>query len=183
MNKDYTSSIGIIFDVLVYGVFAALLAILQTTLVPRIPIYDAIPDIIIGAIAFLGIYRGEKTAALFGLFAGLCVDGLSSVGVSFLPLFYCIGGFVCGNVGKAAKENARFAAFLVTIPAFSLCRTLITFIKHLISYSSALDYKHYGLFIALPEFVSTLLLCIPVFLITLLFDSPLQYARKKGWLY
>lgn len=183
MNKNYTSGIGIIFDVLVYGLFAIILSILQTTLIPRMHIYDATPDILIGAIAFLGIYRGEKTAALFGLLAGLCVDGLGSVGVSFLPLFYCIGGFICGNVGRAAKENARFAAFLVTIPAFCFFRTLITFVKYLIEYTNTLDFAYYGLYIALPEFVSTLCLCIPVFLVTLLFDSPLQYARKKGWLY
>ena len=183
MNKNYTSNIGIIFDVLVYGLFAIILTVLQTTLVPRMPIYDATFDILIGAIAFLGIYRGEKTAALFGLFAGLCIDGLNSVGVSFLPLFYCIGGFVCGNIGKAAKENARFAAFLVTIPAFCFCRTLITFVKYLIEYKNALDYAYYGLHIALPEFVSTLVLCIPMFFISRIFDSPLMYARKKGWLY
>ena len=70
MNNNYTSKVGIVFDVLVYGLFAIILSVLQTTLVPRMPIYDATPDIIIGAIAFLGIYRGEKTAALFGLFAG-----------------------------------------------------------------------------------------------------------------
>ncbi|MBR5314887.1 MAG: hypothetical protein IKU45_05710, partial [Clostridia bacterium] len=183
MNNNYTSKVGIVFDVLVYGLFAIILSVLQTTLVPRMPIYDATPDIIIGAIAFLGIYRGEKTAALFGLFAGLCVDGLSSVGVSFLPLFYCIGGFVCGSIGKAAKENARFAAFLVTIPTFSFFRTFITFVKHLVDYENTLEYAYYGLHVALPEFVSTLVLCIPVLFIGLAFDSPLQYARKKGWLY
>ena len=183
MNKNFSFSIGFLLDILVYGLLTVVLAVLQTTLVPRFPIYDATPDIMIGAIAFLGIYRGERTAALFGLSAGLCIDGLSSVGVSFLPLFYCLAGFVCGSVGKAARENARFAAFLVTIPLFSLSKTLITFLSFIIRYKNALDYGRYMLYTFLPEFISTLALCIPIFLIVKLFDLPLKIARDGGGLY
>ena len=183
MSKKFTFDVGIFPDILFYGLLGILLVILQTTLVPRFAIYDATPDIIIGAIAFLGIYRDEKVASIFGLVMGLCVDALTTTGLSFLPLFYCILGFVCGYVGKASKNNARFAAFLVTIPWLSLSRVAITFLYNVINYQAKLDYMRYLTHTAIPELVSTLVLCLPVFLITSIFNLPVSHRGKRGGSY
>lgn len=183
MSKKFSFDIGIFADILFYGLLGILLVILQTTLIPRISIFDASPDIIIGAIAFLGIYRDEKVASIFGLSMGLCIDALTTTGISLLPLFYCILGFVCGQVGKASKNNTRFAAFLVTIPALSLSKVFVTFIYALIDYQAKLDYMRYLTHTALPEFVSTLVICIPVFLLTGLFNLPVRSFGRRGGQY
>lgn len=185
MNKktNIKFNIGNILDIAAYGILAMLFSVLQTTLVPRFQIFDALPDLLIGVICYLGIYRGEKTAGLFGLFAGLCVDGLGNTGVSFLPLFYTIGGYVCGIVGKVARENAKFVAFLISVPAFSLARTSITFLDFLITNWGNLQFQRFFLYTALPEFISTLLICLIVYFIVKLYDSPLNYIRKRGGLY
>ncbi len=182
MNKRIGFNIGAIVSFLAYTVLAVLFTVLQTTLVCRYQILDAVADIVIGVIVYLGIYRGEKTAALFGLFIGLCIDGLSGVGVSFLPLFYCLCGFVCATIGSNAKDNAKFAAFLVTIPAVCLSRTVITFIDCLLKYGNTVNYKQFLLSTALPEFLSTLILCLPVFLIVKIYETPLNFARRRGWI-
>lgn len=182
MNKKISFGIGNIFDILIYGLAVLIFAVLQTTLLPRFKIYDCIPDIAIGVIAYLGIYRGEKHAALFGLAIGLCYDGLGNFGVSFLPLFYLVAGFICGHIGSAARERARFAAFLVTIPAFCVCRSLLTLLDCFIKYTNTLDIKQFLLYTALPEAVAGLLLCIPAMLAVRFIEIPLNIARRKGWI-
>lgn len=185
MNKKFSFNIGGSLNILIYGsiygLIAVFLAVFQTTLIPRIHIYDSLPDICIGAVVCIGVYRNEKTASLFGLFTGLCVDGLGNFGVSFLPLFYVVVGFCAGYIGRSAREKARFAAFLVTLPAVCLIRTLITFIDCMIKFGVSLNYSEYLLYTALPEFLSALVLCIPVYLFVKLFELPLYIARKKGW--
>ena len=183
MSKRFSFDIGIFADILFFGLLGILLVILQTTLIPRVSIFDASPDIILGAIAFLGICRDEKIASIFGLTMGLCVDALTTTGLSFLPLFYCILGFVCGQIGKASKNNTRFAAFLVTIPALSLSRVFVTFLYALIDYNSKIDYIRFLTHTALPEFVSNLVICIPVFFITGLFNLPVKSFGNRGGQY
>ena len=182
MNKKINFDIGSVFYILAYSIIAVVFSILQTTLSSRFNIYNAIPDIVVGSVIYLGIYRGKNTAALFGLFTGLCVDGLGNFGISFLPFFYCIIGIICGHIGKAAREGAKFAAFSVSVPAICLARVFITYIDCLIKYGETLNYKQFLLLTALPEFVSTLALCFPVFLITFILESPLNLARKMGWI-
>ena len=87
MNKYFR--LIYVLDAFVYGVLLILLTVLQTTFIYRFPIHNVIPDLIVGAVCCVGIYHGEKHAALFGLCAGLFTDALGSVGVSLLPLFYC----------------------------------------------------------------------------------------------
>ena len=166
-----------------YGILAALLAVLQTTLIPRIEIFDCMPDVIIGAVCCVGIYRGEITASVFGLFSALCVEGLGSTGLSLLPLFYVFAGYICGRIGRNARANARFVAFLITIPPVCLGRLLVSVISYTVSYWGTMNVSEFLLGAVLPEYIFTLLLCIPAFLTVKLFESPMELAgRKGGWL-
>ncbi|MBE6718869.1 MAG: rod shape-determining protein MreD [Ruminococcaceae bacterium] len=178
MNKHFNA--GIIFDILLYGTLLILLSVLQTTLIPRFPIYDSVPDIMLGAVCCIGIYRKEKCAAVFGLIAGLCSDALGSVGLSLLPLFYTLVGYFSGLIGDNAREKARFAAFLITIPAVSFAKIALSFFHHIINYYETIELGQLFLYTLLPEFVYTLFLCIPSFLLVKLFDIPLNILRKRG---
>ena len=178
MNKNINA--GIIFDITFYGILLVLLSVLQTTLMPRLQIHDVIPDIIVGAVCCIGIYRGDRCAAIFGLIAGLCSDALGNIGLSLLPLFYTIVGFFSGNVGENAREKARFAAFLITIPAVCLARTALSFLYQIISYHQTIKLGQLFLHTLLPEFIYTLCICIPTFLLVRLFDIPLNFLRKRG---
>lgn len=182
MNNK-SSFLSIVLDVVIYGILGAFLAVLQTTLMPRLSVFYAVADIIIGAVCCIGIYRGEKTAAIFGLWAGLCAEALGSTDISLLPLFYTLVGYVCGRIGFNAKNNARFAAFLVTLPLLCLSRTAFSLIFHLIRYFESIDFKMLFLYTLLPEFIYTLIVCIPVFILVKVFEFPVYILRKRGGLY
>ena len=177
------SFLSIVLDIFSYGILGALLAVLQTTLMPRLSIYYAVADIIIGAICCIGIYKGENTAALFGLWAGLCVEALGSTNISLLPLFYTFAGYVCGKIGFNAKTNARFAAYLVTLPLLCLSRTAFSLFFHLLRYFESIDFEMLFLYTLLPEFIYTLIVCIPVYIFVKIYEYPLYIIRKRGGLY
>lgn len=181
MNKRF--SFGILADILIYALLGAFLALLQTTLMPRLQIYYAVPDLLIGAVCCIGIYKGENTAAAFGLFGGLCVEALGSTGLSLLPLFYTIAGLVCGLIGNNAREKARFAAFLITFPLLCLARVVYSLLLTLVNYWGSIQPKTLFLYTLLPELIYTVAVCIPVFLIVKLFEYPVYAARKKGGIY
>ena len=182
MNNK-TSYLSIILYTIIYGLLGAFLAVLQTTLMPRLSVFYAVADIIIGAVCCVGIYKGENTSAIFGLWAGLCVEALGSTDISLLPLFYTLAGYVCGRIGFNAKKNAHFAAYLVTIPLLCLSRTAFSLIFHLLRYFESIDYKMLFLHTLLPEFIYTLIVCIPVFIVVKAFELPIYILRKRGGLY
>ncbi|MBR5322005.1 MAG: hypothetical protein IKU48_00465 [Clostridia bacterium] len=182
MNNKF-SYLSIILDIILYGILGALLAVLQTTLMPRLTVFYAVADIIIGAICCIGIYKGENTAALFGLWAGLCVEALGSTDISLLPLFYTLVGYVCGRIGFNARNNARFAAYLVSLPLLCLSRTAFSFVFHLLRYFGSIDFKMLFVYTLLPEFLYTLVICIPVFILVKALELPIYAIRKRGGLY
>ena len=181
MNKKF--GVGFFLNIAFYSLLAIVLAVLQTTLLPRFQIYEAFPDLMIGAVCCIGIYRGENTAALFGLLAGLIVESTGNAkGLSLLPLFYTLAGYISGRIGFSAKENARFPAYLVSVPFFCLARTALTVLYHVVRYFKSVDVLQLLLYTALPEFFYTLCLCVPVFFFVKLFDIPLNFIRKRGGL-
>lgn len=181
MNKSFTW--GYLLDILVYGLLAAFLAVLQTTLIPRIGIFNAFPDLVIGAICCIGIYREEEIAALFGLIAGLAVEALGSTGISVLPLFYMLMGYVCGRVGAGTRENAQISAFVITVPFICVARTVFSLLSHILHYLGTVDLMTLLLYTLLPELIYDLIVCIPVYLIVKFFELPVYIARKRGSLY
>ena len=138
---------------------------------------------ILGALCCIGIYRGENYAAPIGLFAGLCIDGLGSTGVSLLPLFYTLIGYFCGRVGANTRNGKQFAAYLLTFPLFCLARSAVTFVLNIIFYFGSIEWERFLLRTLLAEYVYTLILCIPVLLLVKLFELPTGFFRKKGGSY
>ena len=178
MNKHI--SLGLIFDIIFYGAFVILLTILQTSFLPRLEMFGAFPDIIIGSVCCIGIYRGENFGALFGLIAALFVEALGSTGVSLLPIFYTVIGYISGRIGHNAHPKAHFSAFIICVPVLCLSRTVLSLLNHFIVYGNGIEWKSLFLDILIPEYIFTVLLCIPSYILFRIFDLPLYFARKRG---
>jgi rod shape-determining protein MreD len=59
-------------------VFALVAAMLQSTLLSRLTIYNATPDIALGVLVFSAYNNGAMTGELTGFFSGLLLDFLSA---------------------------------------------------------------------------------------------------------
>ena len=181
MNKNF--NLGYILDILIYGAFAVFIAILQTTLLPRLRFFSALPDLAVGAVFCIGLYRNENYGAIFGLVTALFVDSLGSFGLSLLPLFYTLCGYVGGRVGSNAKENKKGLAFLISALPLAFSSVVLSFINYMSRFFPAIDYKQLFFNNLSFEFVSTFFACFIAFILFKLFDLPLYFARKRGSLY
>ena len=183
-NRSYSTNDAPVFlKIIVYGFLTVLLVVLQTTLMPRLCLFGVFPDIVIVAVCCVGIYSGENTAALFGFISGLAVTALGSVGVSFEPLFYVFVGYFCGRVGVNARNNRRFWAYLISMPAVCLVRAFISFVNFHIEYFGSIEYGRLFLDNLLPEFCYTLIIAVPVFVLVWLFELPIANRQNRGDMY
>ena len=183
-NGKYSVNDAPVFlKIIIYGILTVLFAVLQTTLMPRLCLFGVFPDVVIVAVCCVGIYDGERSASLFGLVCGLVVAALGSVGISFEPFVYVLVGYFCGRVGVNARYNRRFLAYLVSLPAVCLVRTLISFINFHIQYFGSIEYLRLFSEILLPEFCYTLIIAVPVFVLVWLFELPILTKTSRRDMY
>jgi rod shape-determining protein MreD len=122
-------------------VFALIAGILQSTLLSRLAIYHAVPDLALGILVFSAYVNGAMTGQLTGFFSGLLLDFLSAaplglnafirtlIGATggrmngtffldslFLPMALC----AAATVIKAALYFVLSLLFARAVPAYSL---------------------------------------------------------------
>jgi len=172
-------SAAILLKIIIYALLTATIVILQTSLMPRLSVFGVIPDLLVGAVAAVGVYQGKKTGAVFGLISGLTVEALGGYGLSVLPVLYTFIGLICGIVGDNARPESYFAAYLITLPAVCLSRSLVTILHILIK--NRFDIVLDALFLktVIPEYIYTLLTCIPIFIIVKLFELPIRNIERE----
>ena len=76
-------------------VFAVIAGVLQSTLLRRLAVYHAVPDLALGVLVFAAYTKGVMTGQLTGFFSGFLLDFLS-----YAPLGF--NAFVRTLVGAAA---------------------------------------------------------------------------------
>jgi rod shape-determining protein MreD len=77
-------------------VFALVAAILQSTLLSRLAVYHAVPDLALGILVFSAYNNGTMTGQLTGFFSGLLLDFLSAAPLGLNTLVRTIIGASVG---------------------------------------------------------------------------------------
>jgi rod shape-determining protein MreD len=122
-------------------VFILLAAILQSTLLSRLAVYHAVPDLALGILVFNAYVNGTMTGQLTGFFSGLLLDFLSAAplglnafvrtlmgaamglmkGTFFLDVFFLPMGLCAGaTLFKAALLFLLHLLFADAVPAYAL---------------------------------------------------------------
>jgi len=121
--------------------FILVAAILQSTLLSRLALYHAVPDLALGILVFVSYQNGVMHGQMTGFVSGLCLDFLSAaplglnalvrtftgaaagllrgtffLDVLFLPMLLCGGA----TVFKALFVYALHLLFGVVVPAYTL---------------------------------------------------------------
>ncbi|MDR2484642.1 MAG: rod shape-determining protein MreD [Treponema sp.] len=76
--------------------FALLAAMLQSTLLSRLAVYHAVPDLALGIIVFMAYNNGTMTGQLSGFFSGLMLDFLSASPLGLNMLIRTLIGALAG---------------------------------------------------------------------------------------
>jgi len=59
-------------------IFAIVAAILQSTILSRLAIYQVVPDLVLGVVVYIAYVNGTMTGQLTGFFSGFALDFLSA---------------------------------------------------------------------------------------------------------
>ncbi|MDR2743168.1 MAG: rod shape-determining protein MreD [Treponema sp.] len=95
-------------------VFALIAGILQSTLLSRLAVYHAVPDLALGVLVFCAYVNGTMTGQLTGFFSGILLDFLSAA-----PLG--LNAFIRTLIGAAGgRMNGTFFLDGVFLP-MALC--------------------------------------------------------------
>ena len=120
--------------IIAYSVAVFLFAVFQSSVASRFKFFGATPSYLLVLTAAAAFFDGEKTGALVGLGAGFCADALGGVGISVLPVFYTILGWIIGvgvsNFGHrqstAVFESLlRWAVWLIASCGIGMIITVI----------------------------------------------------------
>lgn len=113
-----------------YFALIALLIIVQKTVIWLLAIsdYSITPDIVILAVIYIGIKRGNIEGAVSGFIAGIIYDILSASFLGLLALAYSIAGFAAGYFHREEDEKYLYKyQFLIVVFVCSLISNFIYF--------------------------------------------------------
>ena len=147
----------------VYGVALFFLAILQSTFFSKINLFDATPDLLLGAVLTVAIFDEHKVSAVTGIISGFFYCALG--GIKY-PL-YIIFSFLCGYVFWSISEKALSKNY----PSFIALAAFIYGVKAIWNIAeTSLFAQSFSLFgtlasIVIPEYLSSMVFCSLSYLI------------------
>lgn len=111
--------------------FSIIAAILQSTLISRLPFINVIPDLALCIIVFSAYVNGTMTGQVSGFFSGLLLDFLSAAPLGMNCLVRTLIGALTG-IFKGAFFLDIFFMPVILCAVATLLKALIVFILHLI---------------------------------------------------
>ena len=112
-----------------------LLAVLQVTVFAKISVFGATPDLMLCAVLGVSFFLGRYAGAITGIGAGFLIEAMGSTGISLLPLFYLLLGYLAGHYARVIVPK-RLTAYLIYLLPALLLRAGITLTYICLSYES-----------------------------------------------
>jgi rod shape-determining protein MreD len=160
----------------IWAVFFSLLAaMLQSTLLSRLAIYNAVPDLVLLIIVFMAYNNGTMTGQLTGFFSGLMLDFLSAAPLGLNMLVRTLVGALAGLMKVAFFLDAILLPMLLCAGA-TILKALLFFVLHLLFSSGVPTYTVYAPLLWVELILNTVLAPF-IFALLKLFKSLLVYER------
>jgi rod shape-determining protein MreD len=112
-------------------VFASAAAILQSTLLSRIALFGAVPDLTLGIIVYSAYANGAMTGQLAGFFSGVFQDFLSAAPLGLNALIRTIIGALAGLMRGTFFLDFIFLPMILCAAA-TIVKALALFLLHLL---------------------------------------------------
>ena len=129
--------------------------LLQTTLLARIRLFGAVPDLCFVTLILISYFCGKEVGGITGITAGFALDALGSVGLSLLPVLYLFCGYLFGYFTRAIYPK-RYLSYLIVLAAAIPVKLAITFVYICINYNTIHLLEIMGR-VLLPEAAATAL--------------------------
>ncbi len=165
--------------ILVISLTVFVLALLQLCVLGKFRILGVIPDLMLVGVLVFSFFLGRYTGAITGIGAGIFIEALGSTGISLLPVFYLLCGYIAGHYARAVIPK-RFTVFLLYFGIALLLRSGIT-VTYVCLTDSRIHLPSILLHIVLPElFVTAVCGCLlyhPLRLLCLFLEKK---AKRAG---
>lgn len=125
----------------VFGAVLLLGAILQVSLFGRLRFFGAVPDLMLCMVLAFAVLCGRYAGAITGIGAGFLIEAIGSTGISLLPVFYLLCGYVAGSFSSGETRGRSYPMYLLWLLCGLCLRAGMT-----VTYA-ALTYRY----IRLPE--------------------------------
>jgi rod shape-determining protein MreD len=112
-------------------VFALCADILQSTLLSRLALYHAVPDLALGVIVYSAYVNGAMTGQLSGFFSGILRDFLSAAPLGLNALIRIMVGALTGMMKGTFFLDILFLPMALCAAA-TILKALILFLLHLL---------------------------------------------------
>jgi rod shape-determining protein MreD len=112
-------------------VFAVAAAVLQSTLLARLAVYGAVPDLALGIIVYSAYVNGTMTGQLAGFFSGIFLDFLSAAPLGLNSLIRTLVGALTGLM-KGAFFLDIFFLPMALCAAATIVKALALLLLHLL---------------------------------------------------
>ena len=112
-----------------------ILSVAQVTVCARLSIFGATPDLMICTVLCVAFFAGRYAGAITGIGAGFFIEAMGSVGISLLPLFYFLLGYVAGHYARTVYPK-RYTVYWFYLLIAVLYRALITVIYVSLNYET-----------------------------------------------
>jgi rod shape-determining protein MreD len=113
------------------NVFAIVAILLQSTLLSRLALYHAVPDLALGILVYSAYVNGVMTGQLSGFFSGLFLDFLSAAPLGLNTFVRTIIGAATGRMNGTFFLDAFFLPMALCAGA-TLVKAILLFVLHLL---------------------------------------------------
>ena len=158
----------------VYGLLILFLSAAMSSFFANLRRLPATPDLLLGASLAIALLDNRVSAAIVAVVGGLTVDALGGVGISLSPLLYLIVVLTVGLF--AEKMMPKFLSWLLLLLPSLLLRALFSLVGFWI-YTEKISLSGVLWEILLPEAISTLVFCLPLYFLVTLCVIPLNDHR------
>ena len=156
-----------IFNTVSVGILLILLSALQVSLFGRYRFFGAVPDLMLCSVLCFGFFSGRYTGAIVGIASGFLIEAIGSQGISLLPVFYLLCGYVAGHYARAVQPK-RFVSYSFYLGCGLFLRAVMTMIYHVLTHQ-IIHLPRILLYAVLPEMAGTALVgCVLYFPMKLL---------------
>ena len=112
-------------------VFAILAGLLQSTLLSRLAVYHAVPDLALGILVYSAYVNGTMTGQLTGFFSGLFLDFLSAAPLGLYTFVRTLVGAAVGLMNGSFFLDS-FLLPMALCAGATLIKAALLFVLHLL---------------------------------------------------
>lgn len=182
MDARFTKRVA--YFLAISGIVLFLASLLQTSFLPMLEPFGAIPDLVLILVCGVAFYLGPVDGALFGLVAGLLIDALGGGGLFLSPVFYVAIGVFGGVLSSNSFAN-KFIHWCIYSVLFCLAKAIYSMFIILLS-AGEIRLGAAIVSSVVPELVGTFLLSLalvyPVRLLAGLLRGRMNTKKGKGGL-